>query len=257
MTATWTKALACVVAAACLLPAPVFGEDWPQLGNNPQRWNYTPEKIEPPYRLAWYVNFQDFGFDYRIYPGIQVVVAGGKAYVGTKNHYFYALDAASGKVAWCFPLAGPVMGAAAYTGGLAIVGCMDGSVYAVNAETGRQAWRFRSGRRYGFSADVLVADGKVFMPDRGGMLYALDAKTGSKLWQYDAGAQVLHTPPGTTDTCTSEARTGVCTLSRLPTANASGEPNRCERTRSSERGPSCSAGRCCFGITPRTRPPAR
>jgi len=194
MTARWTKVLACVWAALCLLSAQVFGEDWPQLGNNPQRWNYTPEKIEPPYRLAWHVNFQDFGFDYRIYPGIQVVVAGGKAYVGTKNRYFYALDAATGKTAWRFPLDGPVMGAAACTGGLAIVGCMDGSVYAINAETGRQAWRFRGGRSYGFSADVLLADGKVFIPDRGGVLYALDAKTGKKLWQYDAGAQVLHTP---------------------------------------------------------------
>jgi hypothetical protein len=169
-------------------------EEWPQLGRNPQRWNYSPETVEPPYRVRWCVNFQDFGFDYRIYPGIQVVLADGKAFVGTKNGHFFALDAADGKVAWRVDVGWPVMQAAGCTDGKVFFGAMNGCVYALDTASGREVWKFASGRRYGFSAAVLVAEDKVLVPDRGGVLYALDQKTGRKLWQYDAGCGVLHTP---------------------------------------------------------------
>ncbi len=171
-----------------------FAAEWPQLGCNPQRWNFTPETVEPPYRVRWAVNFVRFGFDFRIYPGIQVIVAGGKAFVGAKNGYLFALDAQTGDVRWRYRAGWPIMQAAGYAAGRVFFGCMDGCVYALDARTGKELWRFCSGRRYGFSAAVLLAEGKVFIPDRGGVLFALDQATGRKLWQYDAGTYVLHTP---------------------------------------------------------------
>jgi len=68
---------------------------------------------------------------------------------------------------------------------------MDGTVHGVDAETGKNVWTFSSGRRYGFGTGVLLADGKVFVGDRGGMSYAIDQADGAKIWQYDTGSQIL------------------------------------------------------------------
>ena len=185
------RTLLALIFCATLLVTCSRAEDWPQLGCNPQRWNYSPHTVEPPYRLKWFVNFRDMGFGCRVYPGIQVVAGGGNVYIGTKNGCLFALDAQSGAVAWKRVLDGPVMGEAGYAAGKVYIGTMGGVVYAADCKTGKQLWCFENPRRYGFSVGVLLAEGRVIIPDRGGMLYAIEQETGKKVWNYDAGTSIL------------------------------------------------------------------
>jgi hypothetical protein len=70
-------------------------------------------------------------------------------------------------------------------------GCLDGCVYALDAAKGEQAWRFESGLRTGFSTAVLLAEGNVFIANRGGVYYALSQKDGKVVWQRDLGVPLL------------------------------------------------------------------
>ena len=169
--------------------------DWPQLGSTPQHTGYSPESLQPPFRLKWNVQFQPE----RLYPALQAVVAGGRAYLGTESGNFYALDAADGKRLWKFPPGdtehvGPIVHTAGVEQGSVFFASMDGCAYALNAETGQLAWKFASGLRTGFSTAVLLAEGKVFVPNRGGTLFALSQADGQPAWKADMKCRLLQTP---------------------------------------------------------------
>lgn len=68
-----------------------------------------------------------------------------------------------------------------------------GSVYAVSAADGKQVWRWNNGRRTGYSAAVLLADGKVFIGGRGGDFHAPDQATGKEVWSYSVPAPIYQT----------------------------------------------------------------
>ncbi len=55
-----------------------------------------------------------------------------------------ALDAKDGRVLWTYPTGGRLDVAPTIMGGLALVGSHDGSVYALDGASGRLAWRFRA-----------------------------------------------------------------------------------------------------------------
>jgi len=183
--------LAAVAAASLLGRSWSRAEDWPQLGRTPQRWNSAPEKIRLPVKQRWCTSLVDIDLRHRVYHAVQVIVGGGRAYVGTKSGVLFALDAQDGKVCWQFRAAGPILHTAGFSAGKVFVGAMDGCVYAIETATGEPAWTFRSGRRYGFSTAVLLADDRVFVADRGGMLFALAQADGKKVWQYDAQSPLL------------------------------------------------------------------
>ena len=115
------------------------------------------------------------------------IIADGKVYVATANPggsyggWLYALNAATGKVAW-----GPVPLSAtyywfalAYGDGNVYVNNFDGTVTAYNAGTGAQAWATATGSD--FSGEPVVFNGKVFLQGAGPVI-ALSAKTGKVLW---------------------------------------------------------------------------
>ncbi len=133
--------------------------DWPQLGGNPQRTNYTSDTVRPPFRLAWYRNFQPE----RVSRDVQAVVYAGRVFVGTKSGHLYALSATDGRQAWRFSCGGPILHTAACGEGEVVVGALDGVVYAVDASTGALAWRFRGERDLGFSTAPLIAEDTVYI----------------------------------------------------------------------------------------------
>ncbi len=166
--------------------------EWPQLGNTPQRTNYSPVEAEPPYRIRWQVKFPDFDPVGTTYAATQAIMADGRVYVGCKSGILYAFDARDGEMKWKFESGGAILHTAGYARGKVFFAAMDGRVYALDAANGKEAWVFDNGRRYGFSTAVLLAEDQIFMADRGGYLYALDQADGKKLWHYDATAPVLH-----------------------------------------------------------------
>lgn len=186
-----------IAAVGVALAAQPVIRDWPQLGCNAQRWNYTPETIKPPFKLAWHRDvFLDFGAEHWIYGAVQVIVGDGRVYIGTKGGTMFAFDAKTGADCWQFKAGGPIIDTAGYANGRVFFTAMDGCVYALDAKTGNLAWKFESGRRFGFSTAVLLAEDKIFAVDRGGALFALSPRDGSQLWQrpYDAEAPVFQSP---------------------------------------------------------------
>lgn len=169
--------------------------EWPQLGNTPQRTNYTPMKFEPAQGVPkWSRRLTDLNVDNKVQPCVQAVVGGGAVYVGCKNGRMFALDAMTGDVRWTYQAGGPILHTAGYANGKVLFACMDGLVYALDAADGKEAWTTESGRRYGFETAVLLAEDKVFAVDCGGRLFALARADGRKLWHYDAGAPVSQSP---------------------------------------------------------------
>lgn len=169
----------------------ISDREWPQAGNIPQRTSYTPMTLRPPFRTKWEVDLSDVHPDHRIQGAVQVIIGDGRLYVGCKSGVMFALDAKTGEIMWQFKAGGAILNSAGYANGKAFFGAMDGSVYAVNARTGEKGWMFSTGRRYGISTAVLLAEDRVFIADRSGVLFALDQADGKEAWRYDAGAPVL------------------------------------------------------------------
>jgi outer membrane protein assembly factor BamB len=78
----------------------------------------------------------------------------------------------------------------AYLGDASHSGAMTGPPPAKNP---RLAWRFDTGSE--ILASPVVADGTVFVANRGGYLYAVDAASGQQRWRLEVGQYVQRTTP--------------------------------------------------------------
>jgi len=160
---------------------------WPQLQNGPQRLGYSPAKVDLPLKNAWIRAFSPE----RLHPQAQPVIAEGKVFLGTEMGSFYAFDAKTGQEVWKFKAGGPILHTAGVEGGRVFFGCLDGKLYALRAADGAQEWVFESGLPTGFSTAVLLAEGNVYIANRGGAYYAVAQKDGKPVWRQDVGSPIL------------------------------------------------------------------
>ncbi len=161
--------------------------DWPQLGRDAQRTNYSPQEVDPPYCYAWKWNAVP------IASIVQPVVKGGILYVGGMDGRLYARDATTGQALWSYLTGGPIRNTAAVTGNIVITGSYDGYTYALNASTGSLVWKTLTGS----SATAPLIDesrGRVYVASDYGTLTALNVNNGGAVWQYNAGAAILTSP---------------------------------------------------------------
>lgn len=143
-------------------------------------------------------------------------VVGGVVYVGSADHFVYALDAASGRVRWRYRTGGAVNSSPAVAGGTVFVVSADGNLHALDAIDGKPRWTFRTRGERRFTApgihgamprtetmpdpfDVFlsspaVAEGTVYFGSGDHHVYALDAQTGSLRWRFETG-DVVHASP--------------------------------------------------------------
>ena len=129
------------------------------------------------------------------------VVWHGKVYFGSGDGHIYALDAASGNLAWKFKTGDVVHASPAIADGTLFVGSWDSYFYALDAANGKEKWRFKTGEdpaihnQVGIQSSAVVADGVVYFGCRDSNLYAVDAKTGQKRWAFNTkGAWVISSP---------------------------------------------------------------
>ena len=129
------------------------------------------------------------------------LVVDGKVYFGSGDGHVYAVDAATGRLAWKFRTGDVVHASPAYADGLVVVGSWDGRLYALDAATGAQRWAFQAGvdplifNQQGFQSSAAIADGTVYVGCRDGHLYAIDLRTGAAKWNSDtAGSWVVGSP---------------------------------------------------------------
>ena len=143
---------------------------------------------------------QTFADMYDVYLSSPLVVD-GKVVFGSGDGHVYAVDAASGKLAWKFATGDVVHASPAYADGLVVVGSWDGRLYALDAGTGTQRWAFQAGvdpvihNQQGFQSSAAISGGVVYVGCRDGHLYAVDLHTGTPRWNVDTEGSWVNSSP--------------------------------------------------------------
>ena len=90
---------------------------------------------------------------------------------------------------------GDIVGSPVVAGGILYIGSADGNLYAIDTATGKLAWDlslYESGD--GIWATPLVHDGVVYIGSFDQNLYALNATDGTMLWAFEAKGAIVATP---------------------------------------------------------------
>lgn len=106
-------------------------------------------------------------------------VGSGVVYVGSKDNHLYAVDAATGKMIWKYPL-GWVAAAPQVVNGMVCAATVEGEFSAISVATGVRAWRQQTGTPAVFKPNWAVDQGTVILPSITAPLTVYDVVTGSK-----------------------------------------------------------------------------
>jgi outer membrane protein assembly factor BamB len=144
------------------------------------------------------------------------VIADGTVYVGSNDHFLYAIDSAKGRQIWKFPTGANVTSTPAVANGSVYVLSLDGNTYSVDAHTGKLNWKFKTAgesRRSAaglyslepsgeiapdpwdfFLSSPAVYQGVIYFGSGDHNVYALDSHTGQLRWKQHMG-DVSHSSP--------------------------------------------------------------
>jgi len=109
-------------------------------------------------------------------------------FIGSSDHYVYALDVETGYSSWRFRTGGPVISSPTAANGLLYFGSADGYLYAVNIQTSKEKWKFSTGKPI-VSAPV-VHKGAVYFGGTDEYFYCVDAQTGKERWKFKTGGPI-------------------------------------------------------------------
>lgn len=143
-------------------------------------------------------------------------VVGDTAYVGSNDHYLYALNVATGAIRWKFKTDSRVASSPAVSAGRVYFGSYDGYIYALDASSGELRWKFHTEGEHRFAgkhlhgampeAEVMpdpfdfflsspvVVGGIVYVGSGDGYVYAIDALSAELRWKFHTG-NVVHASP--------------------------------------------------------------
>lgn len=161
--------------------------EWPQLGQNAQRSNYSPFQVDPPYCFAWK------WYETPMASRAQPVVSRGRLFVGDMEGVLHARDATSGAPLWKYASSGPIRHSAGVLNGIVVFSSHDGYTYALDEKSGNLRWKTYSGP----SATAPLLDQSrnwVYIASTNGDLMALDLASGDKAWVYHSEAPILTSP---------------------------------------------------------------
>jgi outer membrane protein assembly factor BamB len=147
-------------------------------------------------------------------------VTGDTVYIGSSDHYLYAVDRGTGAEKWKFKTDGRVTSSPAVASGFVFFTSYDGNAYAVDAATGTQKWKFAlpGERRFAaahlhgaapsgetmpdpfdfYLSSPVVVDGVVYFGSGDTNIYALDSASGQLKWKFKTG-DVVHASPAVVD----------------------------------------------------------
>ncbi len=108
----------------------------------------------------------------------------GVVYVGSDDHFLYAVDERNGRFLWKAELGSKVKSSPAVGDDVIVVGCEDGKIYGVNPLDGKILWSFTTSDRV--SSSPCIADGVAFLGGWDGIVYALNTHTGKLVWTFPA-----------------------------------------------------------------------
>ena len=141
------------------------------------KWKFDTEGVK--------LNSGDFGYDRRTVQS-SPTVSNGTVFVGARDGWIYAIDAATGAEKWRFDhKISWINTSPAVLDGVVYAGSSDAQfVQALDAATGKELWRTTTGTTWSSPA---VAGDVVYAGDGAGRLHALDRKTGKLLWSFRTG----------------------------------------------------------------------
>lgn len=116
----------------------------------------------------------------------------GMIYVGSYDKNLYALEAASGKVAWKYASDGGITGKAAVSEGNIFFGSEDRRLHVVSSRTGKVVWTYYADGPV--RSSPRIAQGHVFFGSDDGFLHAVNTVSGRLSWKVEAGSPVRSTP---------------------------------------------------------------
>ncbi|MDP8244619.1 MAG: PQQ-binding-like beta-propeller repeat protein [Candidatus Hinthialibacter antarcticus] len=228
-----------LVIASVSLPS--FAADWPMWRYDAGRSAASPHELPSEMHLQWAreypqlkptwddpLNRDLMQFD-TIY---EPIAANGFLYFGSNAFdNVTALNAETGKEAWCFQTSGPVRFApVAYQGNVYFVSD-DGYLYCVDGASGEEQWRYRpiNNDRKVLGNERLIStwpargapvieDGVVYAasgiwPMMGVFIYALNAKSGEEIWVNDGASARWMDQPHSSPSFASIAPQGLLALS--------------------------------------------
>jgi outer membrane protein assembly factor BamB len=134
-----------------------------------------------------------FGFDRRTIQA-SPAVGDGRVYVGSRDGFLYAVDAATGKQLWRVDhQMSWVNTSPAFADGIVYAGSSDERfLQAVDARTGRERWRVTTQRPV-WSSPAVVGN-MVYVGDGSGTVYAVDRASGHERWRHQAGRRIFSSP---------------------------------------------------------------
>jgi len=135
----------------------------------------------------------EFGFDRRTIQA-SPAVADGLVFVGSRDGFLYAVDAATGKQVWRVDhRMSWVNTSPAIADGVVYAGSSDERfLQAVDARTGRERWRVATERPV-WSSPAIAGD-MVYVGDGSGTVYAVDRASGRERWRHKAGRRIFSSP---------------------------------------------------------------
>jgi outer membrane protein assembly factor BamB len=140
----------------------------------------TDAALAPPLAQRWSINLGNV-VSYPLIAAGKVFVTTAQGPPGVYGTYLYALDQATGAIAWQKTIAGTYsFSAAAYDNGRVFVVNFDGLLQAFDAASGAPAWSLQLPGQYAFTSPPTAANGAVYVggAGSGGTVYAVDEVTG-------------------------------------------------------------------------------
>lgn len=136
---------------------------------------------------------EDFGYDRRSVQS-SPAVEGGVVYVGARDGFVYAIDAAAGTLKWRFDHhISWINSSPALAGGVVYDGSSDAHmVQAVDAASGRELWRLATDVPVWSSP--AVADSQVYFGDWAGRVHVADRGNGKELAAFRTGGAIFGSP---------------------------------------------------------------
>ncbi|HVT39773.1 MAG TPA: PQQ-binding-like beta-propeller repeat protein [Gemmatimonadaceae bacterium] len=136
---------------------------------------------------------KDYGFDRRTIQS-SPAVADGIVFVGARDGFLYAVDAATGKLRWrADNKVSWVNASPAIADGVVYSATSDGHfVQAIDASSGNELWRAPTDVPAWSSPSI--AGTMLYGADWAGRIHALDRKTGKEAWFFRTGAAVFSSP---------------------------------------------------------------
>lgn len=112
-------------------------------------------------------------------------------FIGSEDHYMYALGANDGTAVWKYRTLGKIMSAAAFShgGDIMYFGSNDGNVYALRTADGSVVWTYKTEGAV-VASPVVSLNGTVYTGSHDKTLYALEGKTGSVVWMLNLGCVI-------------------------------------------------------------------